>query len=79
MRHLIGLIYGKKTSTCDIIEFKAQIRPATIFMQDTVHIGTKLKAKLLKKSIILALGYNANLSHLPNMVLLSKTFILSIR
>jgi hypothetical protein len=46
--------------------------PPTLCVQDTVHIGVKLKSRLLKPSIILPMGsYIATSSHLQ---ILAKTF-----
>lgn len=69
MRLECGLIYGYMASMCDIEEFKARLRPELVLMQDTVHIGAKLKARFLKTSIILAMGnYSASIAHLKILI-----------
>lgn len=38
-----------------------------LYVQDTIHIGTKLRNRLLKQSVILPMGnYQVSVSHLKN-------------
>lgn len=48
-----NFIFGNDDSTGKIPEFKANIGLAVVHMQDTVHLLTKLKNRLLKTAIIL--------------------------
>ncbi|KAJ8668480.1 hypothetical protein QAD02_010143 [Eretmocerus hayati] len=55
--------------TFDILGFRGEYTPPKIFFQDFVHILTKLRNRLLKESIVLALGgYSISSSHLWYLV-----------
>lgn len=72
---------GTKTSSFEAIsenlkipEFHAKVLPKFICTQDTVHIGGKLKSRLLKPSIIMPLGnFVISSGHLQTLInLVSK-------
>lgn len=49
--------------------YNSQSRKQQIYVQDTTHIGTKLRTRMLKPAIVLPLGkYNASVAHLYFLV-----------
>ena len=57
--------YSLNNITMDIPEFHGKFGLSQIFIQDTVHIGTKLRNRLLKHSLILPMGkFIASKAHL---------------
>ena len=65
---------GCKINNSNIMNYNSQINTDVVFLQDTVHIGTKLRNRLLKPSIILSMGdHIVSQSHLKILLnLVSK-------
>ena len=52
MRLNTGLLYGNENSTCEIKEFKAQLRLKNINFQDTPHKAAKFRKSILLEKLI---------------------------
>jgi len=54
---------------CSSDGYNSQSRKQQIYVQDTTHIGTKLRTRILKPAIVLPLGrYSASVAHLHFLV-----------